>query len=162
LIKISLIPIQLFFLICYKLNILDSHKAKEGFLIYLANENSLKIKKELKLFWDLQFPDNFNHVLLEKIIEYNNKNITTVCISASPKLLIEYICDKININKTIATNIKLGEKIKISGNNCRGREKINRLWNEFDCKNTEIVFAVSDNNDDIELLLLAKKHQIIK
>lgn len=67
-----------------------------------------------------------------------------VVISASPDFLLNEIDKRLGFDKLICTvhNKKSGA---IIGNNCRGEEKVKRLFKEFDKDDTEVVDVYSDS-----------------
>ena len=68
----------------------------------------------------------------------------TVVISASPDFLLEEIGARLNFNVLIATryNLKTG---MIIGENCRGEEKIRRLYEVFNKDEINVVDVYSDS-----------------
>lgn len=142
-----------FFIFCVKKNPLSAISAlKTGFLIILEKSGKIS-KEELKsaFFSFVKYFDDIDS-LAEKFWKKNSRKIfdffieqkksDDFIISASPEFLLLPICKKLNIN-LIATKIDL-KTGKILGKNCRGKEKVKRLCQEFSKKNVE--FSKSDEN----------------
>ncbi|MBR2100665.1 MAG: haloacid dehalogenase-like hydrolase [Eubacterium sp.] len=93
-------------------------------------------EKAVKKFWDK----------FEKYVEpwFSERERYCVIISASPDFFLEEIAKRLNFDKLIATrhNPKTGI---IIGENCRGEEKVRRLFEEFDENEINIVDVYSDS-----------------
>lgn len=74
---------------------------------------------------------------------YNRKRYAVV-ISASPDFLLEEIQDRLGFEKLICTrhSRKTGA---IVGENCRGEEKVRRLYEEYDKESINIIDVYSDS-----------------
>ena len=93
-------------------------------------------ERAVRKFWDK----------FEKHVEpwfYERKRYSVV-ISASPDFFLEEISSRLGFDKLIATrhNPKTGI---IMGKNCRGEEKIRRLYEEFDKDEINVVDVYSDS-----------------
>lgn len=75
---------------------------------------------------------------------FKSRNRYTVVISASPDFLLREISERLGFDKLICTvhNKKTGA---IIGENCRGQEKVRRLYNEFDKENISVIDVYSDS-----------------
>ena len=93
-------------------------------------------EKAVKKFWDK----------FEKYVEpwFGERKRYSVVISASPDFFLEEIAKRLNLDKLIATrhNPKTGI---IIGENCRGEEKVKRLFEEFDESEINVVDVYSDS-----------------
>ncbi len=69
---------------------------------------------------------------------------TSVIISASPDFLLEEIHQRLGFDKLICTrhNARTGA---IIGENCRGAEKVRRLWEAYDKSSVTVVDVYSDS-----------------
>ena len=83
------------------------------------------------------------------------KNTKSICISASPEILLKKITKELGLDLLIGTEMTFQNKKWTISKNCRGKEKINRLHKA--CNFKKIVHAYSDNKDDLELLKKADK-----
>lgn len=93
-------------------------------------------KKAVKDFWDKY--DGRVHNWFEDRQRYS------VVISASPDFLLQEIQDRLGFDKLICTrhNSKTGI---IIGENCRGAEKVKRLYEEFEGKDIKVIDVYSDS-----------------
>jgi len=87
------------------------------------------------------------------------KNKDDVVISASPFFLLQPICKEIGIMQLIATQMNLHSG-KITGRNCKGREKVRRFYNQF--PGTKIQCFYSDSLTDAPLAEIAEKAFLVK
>ena len=94
-------------------------------------------EKAVKKFWDK----------FEKLIQpwfINERKRYSVIISASPDFFLEEIAKRLEFDKLIAT--RHSEKTGIiMGLNCRGEEKIRRLYEVFDKEEINVVDVYSDS-----------------
>ena len=93
-------------------------------------------KRAVKGFWDRH--EKQAHPWFKESGRYS------VVISASPDFLLEDISQRLGFDKLICTrhNPKTGA---IIGENCRGAEKVKRLYEEFDKDAIEVVDVYSDS-----------------
>ena len=145
---IRYLPIQLFGLIVYCLKIKPKEYFKQKYFSFLNGVKNIDVI--IKDFW------NEN----EKKINYNilegKENI--VVISASPEFLLEPICKNIGVKKLIATQV---DKVtgKFLSKNCYGKEKVERLNNEY--KDYVINEFYSDSTSDIYLAEISNKSFLV-
>lgn len=94
------------------------------------------LDKAVKKFWDKY--EKKTHKWF-----YDRKGYTVV-ISASPDFLLEEISKRLKFDKLICTvhNKKSGA---IIGENCRGEEKVKRLYKEFDKDSISVMNVYSDS-----------------
>ena len=94
-------------------------------------------KKAVKKFWDKY----------ERLIQpwfINERKRYSVIISASPDFLLEEIGKRVGFDTLIST--RHSEKTGIiTGKNCRGEEKIRRLYEVFDKEEINVVDVYSDS-----------------
>lgn len=139
------IPIQLYFLLIYMLGRCSKTKFKEKFYIFLKGIED--IDKDIKLFWSKKkYKINGWYEIKEK------RN--HVIISASPEFLLKPICYELKVKMLIASKVdkKNGE---IIGENCYGKEKLDRLKREI--PNYEVIEFYSDSLSDQYLANVSKK-----
>ena len=143
---IRFLPVQILYLIKYKMKLVEKLKFKEKFFSFLKGIKD--IDKEVELFWDKN----------EKKIRYElikNSENTKYIISASPKFLLQNISKKIGDFKLITSKVdkKTGNFI---GKNCYGEEKVKRLKEEIG-ESFEIEKFYSDSISDEYLARLSKE-----
>ncbi len=146
---IRYLPLQLWGMLMYKLRIKPKEYFKEKYFSFLKGIKD--IDSEIIEFW------NKNETKIKKYMLEGKKNI--VVISASPEFLLKPICEKIGVDKLIATKVesKTGDFLS---NNCYGEEKVKRLAEEYDTY--EIDEFYSDSKSDIYLAKLSKNSYIVK
>lgn len=146
---IRYLPIQLYGMITYKLKIKNKEYFKEKYFSFLKGVKD--INGEITRFWKL----NINKIKYDMIKEKDR----IVIISASPEFLLEPIKNNIHAEKIIATKVdkKSG---KFLSKNCYGKEKVNRLDNEY--KQYIIEEFYSDSKSDKFLADLAKSSFLVK
>lgn len=158
--RLIYLPIQVLSGILFLLKIINAKSFKNYFLIYLYNMKLEVLAINLEEFWSQN--QQFNQELLVRLQKFNNSGIATVVVSASPTLFIESACKKIGIKHIIGTDLTYQNgKYKIVGKNCRGKEKISRLFSFFE-DNIQIIGVFSDNKDDQCLLNMSKNSFWVK
>ena len=115
---------------------------------------SVDAKKEAEIFWVE------NECKMYSWFKPENNDVKTVVCSASPEFEISPILKKLGADVIIGTDMD-PETGKITGNNCKGKEKVERIKKEAG----EYVFrnAYTDNpKSDAPLLSLAQHKFLIK
>lgn len=87
------------------------------------------------------------------------KNQNDVVISASPFFLLLPICTQLGITQLIATQMDLHSG-KITGNNCKGTEKVRRFYEQF--SETKIQCFYSDSLADTPLAEISEKAFLVQ
>lgn len=98
----------------------NKRQLKSNFFVFLQG---IDVEKEVADFWDYK-AKNIERWYLEQ------KQKTDLIISASPEFLIKEICMRLQIQFPICTvvNTLTGQ---LEGENCRGKEKLNRFLNIY-------------------------------
>ena len=145
-----LIPKQLFSIFLYFIKVKNKDQMKETFFSFLKYIDD--IDEYLINFW------NQNYKKIKKwYLDSNHDN--DVIISASPEFLLEIPIKKLKIKKLIATLVdkKSG---KFLSNNCHGKEKVKRLFEEY--SNIIVTKMYTDSLTDKPLLDIALNGYIVK
>lgn len=144
------LPFQIVSALLFKAGKKTRKQFKESAFVFLKDIKNIDV--EVTKFWELH-----SHKI-EKWYQAKNKN-TDIIISASPDFLLKPITDKLNVGALIATIMdkKTG---KISGENCRGEEKVKRL-NQHN-KNLSVNECYSDSISDLPMLKLSRHPFIVK
>lgn len=113
-------------------------------------------KRAVNKFWD-KYEDRVHPWFIEE------KNRFRVIISASPDFLLNDISERLEFDKLICTrhNPKTGA---IIGDNCRGEEKVRRLYEEFQKDEIKVIDVYSDSlKHDMPIFSLAngKRYHIV-
>ena len=138
---IGSLPIVFTYYGLHFLKIISTKKFKEKFFIFLKY---IDVDKMVMDFWQ-EKQDKINKTLLKK--HDNNKRVV---ISASPEFLLKPYLEKYDNLKVIGTKYQNNQ---IVGENCKGKEKINRLKKVY--KKFEIGNCYTDSLTDLPLLNLA-------
>lgn len=134
---ILLLPVWLPVLLCAAaltaLKVINFTKFKKICFMFVP---FIPLKKAVKGFWDRH----------EKHVHkwFFNRRRYSVVISASPDFLLEEIQRRLGFEKLICTrhNRRTGT---IVGENCRGEEKVKRLYSEFDKSAINVKDVYSDS-----------------
>lgn len=135
----------------FLLHIGDSAQAKSGSLAFLKG---IDAAQEAALFWEV----NTRHIY-PFFLPANRPRPAVVC-SASPDVLLKPICERLDVENLICTQIDAGSG-GIKGNNCKGAEKVRRLAQEAPQYRFINVYTDSVKND-APMLALGEKAFLVK
>ncbi len=133
------------------------------FIIYRKFCNEKVKEKMLSFIFKIKNKEEFinsfieNHIKNIKPWYYERDMNKDIIISASYEVWVKPFCKRIGIKNVIAT--KTDENGKIIGSNCKGEEKIRRLYEEYG--KIEINEAYSDSMSDLPMLKIAKKPYMV-
>lgn len=156
--KIYWLVIQVMGWVLWKSSLINTSKFKQWFHCYLRGETEKQLMVMVQAFW--QKPRKFNSQIVECLQLCSKNRLQIVLISASPEFFLIPLLKQFPINNIIGTSLTIIENKPCLGINCRGKEKLNRLYSMY--PNSEIIEAYSDNEDDAELLNSAAKGFMIK
>ena len=141
------LPYQVSPAFLFKAKIISRKESKQRFFIFLRSIHNL----DLSNFWD-------QHQSKIKPWYLKQKQPDDLIISASPEFILKEMTDRLQIS-LIGTkmNPKTG---KITGENCRGEEKVLRFKKQY--QDTSINQSYSDSHSDTPLKLLAKESFLVK
>lgn len=142
-----LLPIQFFAIVLMKLKLLSRKTTKEIFFLFLRFLKNL----DLMEFWDI------NQAKI-KPWYLKQKHPNDIIITASPEFAIQPLADKLKIN--LIGTIMSTKTGKITGENCRGIEKVRRFRKKY--RNTKIGRFYSDSLSDLPLKELSTQAFIVK
>lgn len=142
-------PKMIWYIILYVLSIKTKTEMKEVFFSFLKDFNN--IEDLVEEFW-VKNDKKLKNWYLEK--KHNND----IIISASPKFLLNNICNKLKIKDLIASDVDI-KTGKFNSENCYGDEKVKRLYNKY--RDIEIEEMYTDSESDLPLLKLSKKGFIV-
>ena len=115
-------PAFLLSAIKYRIGLISKTKMKEKLYKFLNSFKDGEIDKVVKKFWSGHKKNIYDWY-------YDKKNSSDVIISASPRFLLEHICDELKVNLICSeVDKKNGDYI---GLNCWGEEKVNRFYKEY-------------------------------
>ena len=135
----------------YKLDVVTKTKMKESFYRFLNSFSKDEINNLVLKFW------NMNNYKIYKWY-YDLKSNDDVIISASPRYILEPICNKLNV-KLICSEVDINNGDYI-GVNCYGEEKVKRFYKEFPSRIIDNFY--SDSKSDEPLARIAKNAYLVK
>ncbi len=146
--------IPIFLINCIKMlfNLNNLKKVKNIFFSIFKN---MDISDDIKNFWEKE-KENFYPYFNEEILKNKNDADVLILISASPEFLLEEVYKSLGFDILIATKYI---NYEISGKNCKGVEKVNRL-NMLG--NFRILNFYSDSLSDKPLFDIAENKITIK
>ena len=115
--------------------------------------NYCDLNKDLDDFWSIN-----KHKI--KKFYLSNKKSDDVIISASPRFLLEPICNHLGIKTLIASEVDC-KNGKYTGVNCHGEEKVRRFYSVFDSE-IKVNEFYSDSYSDEPMAKIAKKAFMVK
>ena len=146
------------FLIALKAGLISAAKAKEKLLAHFFGNISLpEFDKVCNEFAEKKLPTLIRATAINKIKEHLNKNHEVVVVSASAENWIYQWCGKNNI-KYLATKLEIiDNKLtgKLSGPNCNGEEKVNRIKSTYNLSDYSSIYCYGDTKGDKPMLQLA-------
>ena len=138
------LPKQAWGFILYATRRIDKTKLKEYFFSFLAVIN---VKDVTESFWNKN-----QHKIFDWYLKQQKPD--DIIISASPHFLLQPICNRLGIHHLISSDV---DPItgRFSGENCHGREKVERLALEYNV--THIDNFYSDSHSDLPLARIADR-----
>jgi phosphatidylglycerophosphatase C len=147
-------------LVLFKLGIISSKKIKESvFMKFFKNYESVLFEEKCKIFAEQILIHHMRPEALRKIALHMERRHQIVIVSASPKNWIKYWCDDKNIN-LVATELEvINGKLtgRLEGENCKGKQKVIRIKQNYNLEKYEMVYAYGDSKGDKEMLAMADK-----
>ncbi len=147
-------------LLGYLLKIIPNWKAKEIVLTYFFKGEELTLFNEkASLFSKTIIPLLVRPQAMESIRDHKNKNHHVVVVTASAANWVYEWCNENQLD-CIATqlNVVQGKLTgKISGKNCYGIEKVNRIHGSIDLSQYTNIFVYGDSRGDYEMMKLGTK-----
>ena len=145
-------------MVAYKLKLTSNHKAKEKFLAWFFRNTPQPIFQD----WCQRFaaeiiPRLIRPKALTEIAKLQELGTTVVIVSASPENWIQPWSAPKGIN-LIATRLTLKKDQltgKIEGRNCHGKEKVNRIKENYTLTDYNEIIAYGDTSGDRPMLDIA-------
>lgn len=146
------LPAQAVLLLLWGLHLLPTGRFKSAFLRFVT---LIPTGTAVSRFWDRQEKKIYPWFQKEARARY------TVVISASPDYLLREICGRLQVDKLICTkgDARTG---KLLSANCKGEEKVRRLYAELSGFTVEAVYSDSIDSDAPMLALGAQKVHTVK
>lgn len=143
------LPRQIKGFILYRLKKINKTELKEFFFSFL---NGVDAENLIQEFWNQNYQKIYSWYILQQRAD-------DIIISASPDFLLRPICQRLKIKYFIASKVDSASG-KFDGKNCKGKEKVQRLKEEYNI--THIDKFYTDSESDLPLAEIADKSFIIK
>ncbi len=155
-------PYQFVSAIQWKCNMITADKFKEAFLSFIKSVPSDLLEPFIMDFWGTH-KKKVPPWVSKQIDSDRKKSLYPICISASPGFLLRSIVKEIGFETLICTEfIKRGtvqtNRLKVP--NCKGKEKIRRLYEWAQKEDIEIVVkkVYSDSISDLPLYKISREY----
>lgn len=171
-------PFSIFSSILYLIKLFPASKAKENFIAFINGISENDMKLLVKEFYEKRLSKIIYKDALNTLKKFKNKGYKIYLISASAEFYLNELYRIKEVDKVIGTKFTLSNGIhckKISGENCKGEEKVKRLMKSLKEDNIEVDFKnsymFSDSLSDLPLFNMVgnpylinyrKKHPYIK
>ena len=166
--NIKFLPRALYSGLMYGVKVYDEKKVKECFLKFIENIDETELAKLTKSFYDERLSTILYKDAVNMIKKLKNEGYMVVLISASPEFYVKefYAIEEVDLIIGTKFTFEGGKFIrKMSGNNCKGEEKVRRLNEVLKEKNIKVDFKnsymFSDSLSDKPLLDLVGKPYLI-
>lgn len=154
--------------IFYAIKVYNAGKTKENFLKFLSGTSEKELKSIVKSFYKEKVESILYEDGIKAIKDFKAKGYKIYLISASPEFYVNEFYNIKEVDKVIGTKFSMENgkfSSKISGENCKGEEKVKRLMEEIKKDNIEVDFKnsymFSDSLSDLPLLKLVGKGYLI-
>lgn len=152
----------------YAIKVYNAGKTKENFLRFLSGTSEKELKSIVKSFYKEKVESILYEDGIKAIKDFKAKGYKIYLISASPEFYVYEFYNIKEVDKVIGTKFSMENgkfSSKISGENCKGEEKVKRLMEEIKKDNIEVDFKnsymFSDSLSDLPLLKLVGKGYLI-
>ena len=141
----------LFHFFLHRLSLISKEKLKSSFFSFLTKFDDIDI-----------LVDDFWLKNTGKIKEFylNKDHSKDVIITASPEFLIKPVADKLNVKCLIGSVVDKKTGAFLS-KNCKGIEKVNRLYDKFN-KDIKVINVYSDSYSDTPIFDLGKNNYLVR
>lgn len=166
--NIIYLPRAIFCGFMYLIKIYDERRVKETFLKFIDSIDEDKLAELTKDFYENVIQRILYNDALNMIKKLKKEGCLIYLISASPEFYIKEFYNIKEVDEVIGTRFEFKDKIfkrKMSGNNCKGEEKVLRLKEVLSKKNINVDFKqsymFSDSLSDKPLLDLVGNAYLI-
>ena len=147
-------------LLAYVLKLLPNHIAKEKMISYFfkgwPEKNFQTVADEYAAH---QIDKIVRPKALEKLHWHQEQGHKVVIVSASMKSWLKKWCDTQNV-ELISTQLEIKQgKLtgKFATKNCHGKEKVNRIKEQYSLQDYSYIYAYGDSSGDKDMLKLANE-----
>jgi HAD superfamily hydrolase (TIGR01490 family) len=147
-------------LVVYKLKLIPNDKAKQWMLsYYFKGMHEHKLKKAAKEFSLKKIDTTISPKALKEIKWHKEQGHKIVIVSASMECWLKPWCEKYNL-EILSTKLEFINNLftgKFATKNCYGIEKVNRIKENYNLDEYDVIYAYGDSKGDKEMLELAQK-----
>ncbi len=144
-----------------RIKILSSQKAKEHiFRQFFGGKPEKELIDSGKKYSKKRLLEILNPAAISRINFHLREHDELMVISASPSYWYRDWCQTVGIGKILSTILETSGEIltgKISGTNCTGEEKLNRLLKEVNPEEYDYIYAYGDSKGDLQMLNFANE-----
>lgn len=166
--NIRFIPRAIFCGVMYGIKVYDERKVKEKFLKFIDGIKEKDLADLVKRFYDEKLKTIVYDDALKMMKKLKSEGYDIYLISASPEFYINEFYSIKEVDKIIGTKFIFNDGVftrKMKGNNCKGKEKVNRLKEVIQNEQIEVDFKesymFSDSLSDKPLFDLVGKPYLI-
>jgi HAD superfamily hydrolase (TIGR01490 family) len=144
--NIIYLPRALFSGLMYLVKIYDEKRVKESFLKFLDNFEEEEFKNLMKRFYKNRLSNIIYEDSLAMMKKLKEEGYDIYLISASPEFYLNELYAIKEVNKIIGTKFGFSKgkfERSMSGENCKGEEKVKRLMEVLDKENIKVDFKKS-------------------
>ncbi len=160
-------PWFLLLLLLHAVKLVDRDHFKQAMYIVVEGLKTEILQARVDSFWSRE-KKKINSWVKSRISQEKKEGLKILCISASPRFLLDQISAELGIEILICTEMKTVENHQtrfMAGPNCRGQEKVRRLqdWADLQQVKYKVVRFCSDSQADLPLYQLAEeKYKVVK
>ncbi len=147
-------------LLAYVLKLLPNHSAKEKMISYFFKGWPEKTFQAVANEYSINKIDPIvRHKAIEKLRWHLEQGHKVVIVSASMKSWLKQWCDTQNV-ELISTQLEIKQgKLtgKFATKNCHGKEKVNRIKEQYSLQDYSYIYAYGDSSGDKDMLKLANE-----
>lgn len=147
-------------ILSYKLGLMPNWKAKESvFSFFVKGKSEKEMKEKGVAFSKNILPKIMRQEALETIEFHKNNGSEIVVVTASFSLWVSPWCKDHNLG-VLSTKYEVkGDTLtgRIKGENCYGKEKVNRIKEDYNLEDYDEIYAYGDSQSDWDMLNLATK-----
>ena len=147
-------------LLAYVLKLLPNHSAKEKMISYFFKGWPEKTFQAVANEYSINKIDPIvRHKAIEKLRWHLEQGHKVVIVSASMKSGLKKWCDTQNV-ELISTQLEIKQgKLtgKFATKNCHGKEKVNRIKEQYSLQDYSYIYAYGDSSGDKDMLKLANE-----
>jgi len=143
-------------LIAYKLKIYPNWKLKQQIFSFFFKGMSITVFNKFCEDFAKQHQHIIRPKAIDQINEYTKQHFDVIIISASIRNWVVPFAESMRINSIICTEAEVNESHILTGKfstpNCYGKEKVNRLLENYPDRGSYYLIAFGDSTGDRELL----------